>query len=196
MLLFALLFALAPKYHQWAASPQAYFMTNAERAQWTAITDDAAAEEFIKKFVASRGPDFVSEVATRAAIADKYLTVGKTPGSKSLRGKVIILLGPPTSMSVSNRVEKGEHSGTSAMYMNAGLNDGGISVGDMADAAQRDALTGKSFRDFTFSYPGFTVTVTANADSGADGITDRAQAAELQKRFDAAASAPIVKTTK
>lgn len=194
MFLVALLFATGlVKYQDWGASPQAYFMTNAERAQWAEVKGDAEAEQFINKFVASRGADFASEVDTRAAIADKYLTIGKTKGSKSLRGKVIILLGPPSSMSVSDRVESGAHSGTASMYMNASA-DGGPSMDDMADAARREGLSGKKFRDYTFAYPGFTVTVAADASTGSDGIADRSQAVELDKRFEAAAAAPVVST--
>ena len=166
-------------------------MTKAERAQWAAITNDDDAQKFIDKFIASRGPDFVDEVKTRAAIADKYLTYGKTPGSKSLRGKVIILLGPPTSMAVSSRSETGPHSGTTSASINAA--GAGITADDVRDATQREAMSGKTFRDYTFTYPGLTVTVEADAD-GIDRVPDRKQEAALQERFEAAAAAPVVRT--
>jgi GWxTD domain-containing protein len=78
-------------------------MTKAERDQWSRLDTDADAEKFIADFHAKRPDTFQKEVADRAANADKYLTVGKTPGSKSLRGKVVILLGPPSSIDVSER---------------------------------------------------------------------------------------------
>src|SRR5689334_17725835 len=99
----SLLFAISPKYKEWAASPQAYFMTKAERAQWAGIVTDADAEKFINDFVASRGPGFADMVADRVANADKYLTVGKKPGSQTLRGKVIVLLGPPTAIKTETK---------------------------------------------------------------------------------------------
>ena len=61
----SLLFALSPKYKEWAASPQAYFMTKAERAQWAGVVTDADAEKFINDFVASRGPGFADMVTDR-----------------------------------------------------------------------------------------------------------------------------------
>jgi len=193
VILIALLLAISPKFQQWAESPQAYFMTKAERAEWAAITTDDAAQQFVDKFVASRGPDFIEEVKTRAAIADKYLTVGKTPGSRSLRGKVIIVLGPPSSMNVSQRVEKGEHSATVSGYMNAAA-DGGPSIDDVSGAARREGMSGKEFRDFTFTYRNLTVTVEADAITGADRVPDRKQETALQERFEEVGAKPVVKT--
>jgi hypothetical protein len=47
--------ALSQKYKDWAASPQAYFMTMAEHEQWAAIKTDEEAEQFVNRFLASRG---------------------------------------------------------------------------------------------------------------------------------------------
>ncbi len=105
--------ALSPKYKDWGSSPQAQFMTKAEREQWSAIKTDEEAEQFVNAFLAKRGPDFPALVADRVAAADKYLTYGKTPGSQTLRGKIIILLGPPSSFSVAERQTKRAGEGTS-----------------------------------------------------------------------------------
>src|SRR5947207_11391547 len=92
---------LSDKYKDWSHSPQAYFMTRAERAQWANLQTDADAEQFVNDFVAKRGGDaFVKEVAQNAAQADKYLTIGKTPGSLTARGKMMILLGPAAPTNV------------------------------------------------------------------------------------------------
>lgn len=96
-------FAKLSKYKGWENSPQGYFMTRGERDQWSKIDTDADAEKFIADFIAKRPANFEKEVADRAANADKYLTVAKTPGSKSLRGKVVIVLGPPTAMDVAEK---------------------------------------------------------------------------------------------
>jgi len=194
VLLSALLFATAVvRAQDWGSSPQAYFMTKTERAQWAAIKGDANAQEFIERFLASRGPDFESEVATRAAIADKYLTLGKTAGSKSIRGKVIILLGPPKAMSVADREVQGDPSQTTGAYMNATA-DGGMSVTDVSDAARRAGMSGKLLREYTFSYPDFAVTVEADTATGSDRVPDSKQAAALEKLFESAAEAPIAVT--
>jgi len=190
----ALLFATAVvRPLDWGSSPQAYFMTKAERAQWTAIKSDADAQQFIERFLASRGPDFESEVATRTAMADKYLTLGKSAGSKSIRGKVVILLGPPKAVSVADHEVKGEHNSTAGGYMNATA-DGGTSTTDFSDAARREGMSGKLVRDYTFTYADFSVTVEADVVTGADRVPDGKQAAALEKLFEAATEAPIAVT--
>jgi len=170
-------------------------MTRAERAQWAAIKSDADAQQFIEHFVASRGRDFEDEVATRASMADKYLTLGKTPGSKSIRGKVVILLGPPKAVSVADHEVKGEHSQTAGGYINASA-DGGPSITDVSDAARREGMSGKLVRNYTFTYADFAVTVTVEADvvTGVDRVPDGKQAAALEKLFESAAEAPIAVT--
>ena len=182
------------KYKEWGLSPQAYFMTKVEREQWSAIKTDAEAEQFVNQFLASRSPGFAAEVAERVAKADKYLTIGKIPGSRTLKGKVIVLLGPPTSMTVASRAIAGEHSATAGAYMNAGA-DGGPNMADMGAAAQREGMSGKQVRDYTFTYngdnlpapfaKGIVVTVEADAATGKDWVEDRKQAAELERLFDA-----------
>jgi GWxTD domain-containing protein len=106
LLLAAPVFARMSKYKDWSQSPEGYFMTKAERAQWARVDSDADAEKFIADFRARRPDNFQKEVADRAANADKYLTIGKTEGSKSLRGKIVILLGPPSRIDVSEETVK------------------------------------------------------------------------------------------
>ena len=192
MLLTALLFATAVL-KEWGSSPQAYFMTKAERAQWAEIKSDSEAQQFIDRFVASRGPGFVDEVAERASMADKYLTLGKTPGSKSIRGKVIILFGPPKAVKVDDHEVKGRPSSAASGYMTATA-DGGPSVADVSDAARRGGMSGNLVRDYTFTYPDFTVTVEADVASGADRVADHKEAAALEQRFESAAAAPVILT--
>src|ERR1043165_657840 len=119
------------KYKNWPNSPQGYFMTNAERAEWKAsVKTDDDAEQFIKKFVESRGPGFADDVAKRAEMADKHLTVSGRAGSLTTRGKIAILLGPPTSFSVARREVKGNASMSADSYANIDPT-AGPSVGDM-----------------------------------------------------------------
>src|SRR5439155_3342770 len=96
------------KYKDWASSPQGYFMTGAERVQFAALKSDDEAEKFVADFLAKRGPAFVADVDKAASMADKYLTVGKTPGSKTTRGKVVIVLGPPTAIAVEQKTLTGD----------------------------------------------------------------------------------------
>ena len=78
-------------------------MTKEERQQWQALASEADAEKFVTGFLAKREPGFAAEIAKRAQQADKYLTIADRPGSQTLRGKVVVLFGPPSGLNISNR---------------------------------------------------------------------------------------------
>jgi GWxTD domain-containing protein len=207
-LLFAptFLFALSQKYKDWAASPQAYFMTKAERAQWASVVTDDDAEKFVANYVASRGPGFADQVADRVTNADKYLTIGKTkPASQTLRGKVIVLLGPPSAVKTENKKGRtdryapvGGYGGDSGSpgAGGGGMGGQGVSVGDMMSAAQQTNMGGKqSYVEYTISYSGETlppayskgVTIKIQVDptTGDDWVTDRKAHTDLDELFSA-----------
>ena len=187
------------KYKDWANSPQGYFMTKAERAQWAAIKTDIDAEQFVTKFLASRGPDFPALVADRVAAADKYLTYGKTPGSQTLRGKVIVLLGPPTSFGVSERTAKRSGEGTSggAVEMAAG----GAGLDEMSKSAARGDMSANLFRVYDIGYTaekmpaGFgkplALAVELDTTTGHERITDRKAEAALDNALEMAREGSI-----
>jgi GWxTD domain-containing protein len=195
------------KYKNWPNSPQGYFMTNAERAEWKAsVKTDEEAEQFIKKFLDSRGAGFVDDVAKRAEMADKHLTVSGRAGSLTTRGKIVILLGPPSSFAVAQREVKGSAilTADSSANINAGGGHGqglGPSVGDMAQAANSRAMSSDLLKDYTFTYAGdrmpvkqpkdFVVTVEVRAGDGTDRIVDKKAAAQLDDIFEAAAQARL-----
>ncbi len=89
---------LSKKYKNWGKSPEAYFLTSSEREQWKKVRTDADAQNFILDYKATRGPDFEKMLADRIAVADKYFSSGETKGSETLRGKVVIVFGPPSSI--------------------------------------------------------------------------------------------------
>jgi hypothetical protein len=165
---------LSQKYKEWPRTPQAYFMTNAERAQWSAVTSDAEAEAFINDFIARHGGDaFVKEVARNAAQADKYLTIGKTPGSMTARGKMMILLGPTVPTAVSKKKRGGDvryapPAGNSANFT--------PTMDDMHDASNSPGNSTTFLDEYTYTYPasalpaayGKPLTVKIEVDSGAD----------------------------
>ena len=101
---------LSKKYKSWEKSPEAYFLTTSERAQWKKIQTDADAQNFILDYKAKRGPDFEKMLSERVAAADKYFSAGETKGSETLRGKVIIAFGPPSD--VDNSSQKKTRTGT------------------------------------------------------------------------------------
>src|SRR5437773_11909332 len=74
--------SLSKKYRFWDKSPEAYFLTTDERAQWKKVKVDADAEKFVADYLARRGPDFPAMLKERVAVADKYFSSGKTKGSE------------------------------------------------------------------------------------------------------------------
>jgi GWxTD domain-containing protein len=202
LVLFAAVVALAvPLFaatamQDWGSSPEAYFMTKAERIEWQAIrTDPAAAQAFIDKFRASRGPDFAAMVADRVAKADQYFTIGKTPGSKALRGKVIILLGPPSSLSIVTENDTHVHR-ESAETASAYSGGGGSGAGGGDNEAHSSSLaTTTSVKNFYFTYanPKLEVIVPADPNTGKDLPMKHADKLALEDAFELAAADSIRK---
>lgn len=209
---------LSAKYKDWPSTPQGYFMTASERATWATLTSDADNKKFVQQFLAVRGGSFPAEVAKRAEMADKYLTIGKTPGSKTLRGKTIILLGPPAAMDVRDAVE-GEGETNSRAFGQAvsrsgadtGVGDsahsaasaGGMRINDSMQSTARnvEAVRARRYYSFTFQNDlvkkldksSLVVGVVADSTDGKDEFASRAIAADAQKAFETAAQMSIVK---
>ena len=109
-----LAFVLAPllaaaglsKYKDWADSPQAYFLSKAEREKWAAISSDEAAEKFIADYQSARGKGFAAAIQSRIDIAEKTYKTGKVKGAKSPLGRTLILLGSPTTTERKTTKEK------------------------------------------------------------------------------------------
>lgn len=88
---------LSKKYKNWDRTPEAYFLTRAERTQWKKVTTDADAQNFILDYKARRGPEWEKTLNERIAQADKYFSAGEVKGSETLRGKIVIMFGPPSN---------------------------------------------------------------------------------------------------
>lgn len=201
------------KYKSWPNSPQGYFMTKADRAEWSKLQTEADAEQFIAKFVASRGASFASDVADATKAADDHLTVGGTLGSRTLRGKIVILLGPPASFSISQKETK-NNSSTANTALNAANGGGakggggaiGLSASDMIDASYQSDMSRRLVHIYNFSYakdklPGHpskdvVINVEVDPSSGDDRITDTRMARQVSDLLDAAAEARAAATPK
>jgi GWxTD domain-containing protein len=189
----------------WADTPQGWFMTKAERAQWATLTTEAEAAQFIAEFLARRDSKFAEEVATRVQKADQYFTVGETKGSKALRGKVVILLGPPSSMDVATKPARSRagRSGSIDAAVSAGSDRSGAGVADVAEVSQRDAMSGGAAADklYTLTYGAgqsptkkdLSIVLEVDGASGRDKLRDKRAMAELEKVFEAAAEASLKK---
>ena len=204
-------FAKLSKYKGWENSPQGYFMTKGERAEWSNIDDDGAAAKFIADFIARRAANFEKEVADRAANADKYLTVGKTPGSKSLRGKIIILLGPPTQMDVAEQTVTNSSkrdnpfvaSQMSNMNSGGGGSTGGRGGGEDSGSLGNSMSTSTVVRIMHFNYQGavaktadrkqIDVNVEIDPISGKDRMQSRSDESDLNSIFELVAQSWLKK---
>lgn len=194
---------LSAKYKEWGSSPQAYFMTKAEREQWSAVKTDADAEQFIKDFLAKRGPDFPALVNERIAAADKYLSYGKTPGSQTMRGKVIVVLGPPSSFGVTERTNSRAGDSTVSGSVAAGGADGRAggmpSLSDMQKSAALGQMGANVVRDYDIGYTAdklaygkaLNVTVELDITRNTERITSRKVENDLQDAMQSAAAASI-----
>lgn len=87
----------------WSSSPEAYFLTPEETQQWKHLDSEDARQQFRETYWKRRDPtpqtdrnEFKETVLARIRSADAQFTTGKTPGSRSARGLVFVVLGPPS----------------------------------------------------------------------------------------------------
>jgi len=195
------------KYKGWDKTPQGYLMTASERSQWASVKTDDDADKFVKDFLARRGPDFADQVNFAAAQADKYFTTGKTPGSRTERGRLVIILGPPSAMSKTDTPVRGAlrtPSGGALTNMNEGggsANSAGGSVDDYASAATNAGAGDSMLHTYSFTYdakllpPRFdsSLDVVIAVDPGGRERIDRKTQADLDKVYEMAAQAKLLK---
>jgi GWxTD domain-containing protein len=89
-------------YEGWDESPEAYFLTEADRREWAAISNDSEAAAFVETYFQRRGPCFERELRRRIAYADAHFSTVKTHGAMTLSGRIIIVLGPPTYLRIED----------------------------------------------------------------------------------------------
>jgi GWxTD domain-containing protein len=186
-------------YKDWPKTPVGYYMTNDERKQWNALQSDPAAEQFIKDFIAKRGGDaFTREVAQNAEKADKYLSIGKTPGSETVRGKMMILLGP----TVATAATKKKQSGDMRMAPPTSMGDlSGPSMEDMQSASTGPGNATTFITEYTFTYPAsalppaygkpLTVKIEVDTSKERDRLSSFGAEKELDKLYEMVAEAKL-----
>ena len=96
--------ALSPAKADFGKGPAQYLMTAEEKAAWKSIQTDAAADEFIALFWARRDPtpatprnEFREEFEARVKLADTQFSHGRTNGSMTEPGRLLIVFGPPSA---------------------------------------------------------------------------------------------------
>jgi GWxTD domain-containing protein len=101
---------LSSKYDDYGKGPVQWIMTKDEKVEWKKVANDADAQKFVYLFWARRDPtpgtprnEFKESFDQRVAYADEHFAAGRLRGSMTDPGRVIIVLGPATRMSSSQR---------------------------------------------------------------------------------------------
>ena len=95
------LLSSAESYREWADEEAVYILTQAERAEWGTLVDDADRAHFVANFWLRRDPtpdtdlnEFRVEHYRRIAYVNKNFAF-RVPGWRTDRGKVYVMFGPP-----------------------------------------------------------------------------------------------------
>jgi GWxTD domain-containing protein len=128
--------ALAPAKAEFGKGPAQYIMTAEEKAAWKNIRTDAEADEFIALFWARRDPtpatprnEFREEFDERVKTADVQFSHGRTNGSMTDPGRMLILFGTPSAPIKRTTSAGGAPSSTRADMRNAEVGSFGDSAG-------------------------------------------------------------------
>lgn len=96
---------LAPELAAWGEGPASFLMTASEREVWRGLGDDEVARAFVVSFWERRDPtpgtaenEARLEFQRRVAWAERYLSTPGRSGAMSDRGRVLIVLGPPSEV--------------------------------------------------------------------------------------------------
>jgi GWxTD domain-containing protein len=96
---------LSEQYRDWAEGPVKFLMTSDDLRDWKKVRTDAQAEEFVNLFWARRDPspatpenEMKQAFDQRVELADQRFTAGRVRGALTDRGKVLVLIGPPTKI--------------------------------------------------------------------------------------------------
>lgn len=122
--------ALSKEYSEFAKGPLQHLLTKEERKQWSAIATDDQARAFIDLFWARRDPtpetpanEFRALIDDRIARADSSYSVAKMKGSFTDRGKVYVVMGPPTGIKRGGpQAGQGVRAGNSTFGTSSNLN--------------------------------------------------------------------------
>ena len=143
--------APSPAKADWAKGPVQYFMTADEKAAWKAVQNDADADAFIELFWARRDPtpttprnEFREEFDARVKLADDLFTHGRTHGSMTDPGRIVILFGPPCPQCAKKTTKPGNSQANRNDMRNSEIGSANSSSGSAdltftyeADAAQK-----------------------------------------------------------
>ncbi len=197
----ALAAGLSKQYKNWDRTPEAYFLTNAERAEWNKVQTDSDAQNFILDYKTKRGPDFAKMLNERVAVADKYFSSGETKGSETLRGKIIIVFGPPSGIEQTNGasgargVDPNAAGGMAGGSGKAGASGGGVTMSSGGAGAMSATPARAQTPTMIFSYDAehapkaIGKPFKAEVNMISTTYQEPADAADLNSKFDAVSEA-------
>lgn len=82
----------------WINSPEAYFLTTAERNEWDlGVRSDESAQKFVADYWSRHGAQFKADVMARVEFANAHFGFAGLPGAQTARGRVWMLLGSPNT---------------------------------------------------------------------------------------------------
>ncbi|HEY3172515.1 MAG TPA: GWxTD domain-containing protein [Thermoanaerobaculia bacterium] len=94
-----------PDDENWANSPEAYFLTAAERKEWDGLRSRDSRVDFIERYWLKRDPtpgtaanEFRDLVLARIRTADQRYRIEKIAGSRTAQGFVFIVFGTPAQV--------------------------------------------------------------------------------------------------
>jgi GWxTD domain-containing protein len=164
------------KYKDWPKSPEAYFLTTAERADWANVKSDEDAEKFIAAYYARRGGDrFKAEIARRIEAADQQFKQRRQRGAESPRGRLLIVLGSPSRVSTTRPQQEGGGTlGDSGLNVRADAGSGPGGPGSPGAALQTWTYAKDKF-DPSWGVPELAARISVDAARGNDELQNRAE---------------------
>lgn len=162
----------------------------------------------MQKFVAARGgAAFEADVAERAKAVNDHLSVGGDIPARTLRGKIIILLGAPNNFTITQRKVKNFTSsgGMANSVANAGSGIG-INPSDIVESQNQSELNSKYVNDYNLTYAkdrlpthpakDMVINVEVNPNTGEDRIVDTRLSRMVTELLEAAAEARVTAAAK
>jgi GWxTD domain-containing protein len=165
------------KYKDWPKSPEAYFLTTAERADWANVKSDEDADKFIAAYYARRGGDrFKAEIARRIEAADQQFKQRRQRGAESPRGKLLIVLGSPSRVSTTRPQQEGGGTlGDSGLNVRADAGASGPGGPGSPGAATQTWTYMKDKFDPSWGVPELAARISVDAARGTDELQNRAE---------------------
>jgi GWxTD domain-containing protein len=173
----ALATAQLSKYKDWAKSPEAYFLTPEERAEWSKLTSDADAEKFIDAYYAKRGGQrFKEEVARRIAAADEQFKLRHERGAESARGRLLVTLGGPSRVTQTRSMSDAGVAGDSGRGAIEGTDSFGSATGAAVGPMVQTWIYDKNKFDPSWDIGELKLQVVVDSQKGMDQLRNAAAA--------------------